>query len=176
MVTSMVRLLFFVVMLASTPVLARAIVAEKLPPQAGGAPTGPRDLSSGPAEPEKPVSVEEQALLLCQTRQLMAGEAGAPVPGVDYEPGVDAYGNPVVPADGQAQPVFDVPEQIDIPINIDVLKTVGVINQPVPGLSTNVGMVSIRKGGQVLFNGQDSGSAIQTYCEQHFNSKTKATQ
>ncbi len=164
--------LFLALMMLSLPAMAQPakVEAEKLAP-----PSPASRVAPAPAKEEaEPVTPEEQALLLCQTQGLMAETNSQPVAGPDYQPGVDAYGKAVTPADGQAQPVYQVPERIDIPLNIDVLKTVGVITTPTPGLSTNVGTVSILKGGQVLFNGQDAGSAVQTYCNTHMTKQQKA--
>lgn len=163
----MIRMLFVVLLLCSTPVLAAEQIkvdAEKLAPIAGTK-TKPGDKPSKPVKEDpdtKPITPEEQAALLCQTTQVMGSTAGA-----DYVPGVDAYGHAVAPADANAGAQFSVPERIDIPLNVDVLNTVGVINQPTPSLSTNMGTISVLKGGQVLYNNQDMTTTVQGYCNTH---------
>lgn len=154
-------------MILTLPALAQQtnVEREKLP--APGAPkkTAPVD------EDEKPATPEEQALLLCQTTQIMGSSpATMTVAGPDYEAGVDAYGRPVAPADGGgASAQYTIPDEISIPLNIKILETVGIA--PQPDLDTNVGNITIRKGGQILYNGQNMTTTVQDYCKKHLDVK-----
>ncbi|MCB1538423.1 MAG: hypothetical protein H6865_06965 [Rhodospirillales bacterium] len=165
------RLLFLVVLLSSGVVCAMDKVEREALPSPG---QGQHSETSPARQVDMAASPEDEALMLCQTVQMMSAQDGggkAGAAGPDYQPGVDAYGRPVVPAEGIAQPVFDLPDRIDIPLNIDLLKKVGIINAPTPDLGTNVGTVSISKGGQVTFNGQDTTASLQSYCAAHYDPK-----
>ncbi len=77
-----------------------------------------------------------------------------PAPDVTYQPGVDAYGREVVPAELNGGAQIQVPETLRIPIEIDLLKRLGI---PVtPGLYESdipIGEV-IYRNGRLTFNGQ----------------------
>ncbi len=77
-----------------------------------------------------------------------------PAPDVAYQPGVDAYGREVVPAELNGGAQIQVPETLRIPIEIDLLKRLGI---PVtPGLYESdipIGEV-IYRNGRFTFNGQ----------------------
>lgn len=111
---------------------------------------------------EKMMDPKEQALMLCQATQIIGSHKGA-----EYEPGVDAYGRPVAPADASAQPEYTVPDRIDIPLDISVLHTVGIVDTPTPELEANAGTVSIFKDGRVLFGNKDKTATLQAYCNKH---------
>lgn len=72
--------------------------------------------------------------------------------GVDYKPGVDVSGKPVVEADLNPSPV-KMPDNISFNITIDVAQ---YLSLPAPELEgiVNVGTVSIEKGGKMTFNGE----------------------
>jgi|GEM_PF-3460809 len=176
MVVSMRKLLILALFLA-TPALAQQtpVKAEKLPPPgakqaapAAVANEGPNPFTQGEG---RPATAAEQALMLCQTKTIMGSTQDANVAGADYQAGVDAYGRPVASANGAATPQYAVPDRIEIPLNIAVLQSTGLITSPAPDLSTNVGNVTILKSGQVLFNNQDITSNVQQFCEKQLNVK-----
>lgn len=72
--------------------------------------------------------------------------------GVDYKPGVDVKGKPVVEADLNPSPV-KMPDNISFNITIDVAQYLGL---PTPGLEglVNVGTINVDKGGKMTFNGE----------------------
>lgn len=111
---------------------------------------------------EKMMDPKEQALMLCQATQIIGSHQGA-----EYQPGVDAYGRPVAPADANAQPQYTVPDRIDIPLDISVLHTIGIVDTPTPELEANAGTVSIFKDGRVLFGNKDKTATLQAYCNKH---------
>lgn len=149
----------FVLAASSATAQDTSVQAEPLQPIAGQKQTG-EEKSAQPVQEEKAATAQEQAALLCQTTDIM-GE----VKGANYEPGVDAYGKVVAPADVSATPVYDIPERIDIPLDIAVLETLGVT--PEPDLHTRVGTISILKGGEVLYNDQEMTSTVQAFCLKH---------
>ncbi|MBU6474384.1 MAG: hypothetical protein KGQ70_00325 [Alphaproteobacteria bacterium] len=92
-------------------------------------------------------------------------------PGVDYQPGVDADGNPVVPADITPSPVT-LPETYSFTLNVDAAKYLGLT---VPAGSQGlmpVGKVTVdTKTGAATWNGQPmEGEAVATlkdWCAKH---------
>lgn len=115
----------------------------------------------------EPITPEQQAALICQTADIMGGQ----VQGADYVAGVDAYGNPVAPADVNEQPEFTVPDEVQVPIAVDVMAALGVTNPAVEGKAT-IGTLTVLKGGKLLYNGQDITNSVEGYCRDHVK-KTK---
>jgi hypothetical protein len=77
-----------------------------------------------------------------------------PAPGVAYQPGVDAYGREVTPADLNGGAQIQVPETLHIPIEIDLLDRLGIPANPVLYESDiPIGEV-IYRNGRLTFNGQ----------------------
>lgn len=107
---------------------------------------------------ESKLTDEQTAAMLCQAARLMKPEDSA-----EYKAGVDAYGRPVAPADA-GQQAFQVPDRVDIPVHIDILKNMGIVNTPTPALGTDIGTVSVMKGGQIQFNGRDLTNNVTAYC------------
>jgi hypothetical protein len=73
-------------------------------------------------------------------------------PGVEYQPGVDASGNPVAPADIGGTPQLKPPQRIVVPIT-DYLAArlggaAGTLSPQIP-----IGTVTL-EGTQLMFNGQ----------------------
>jgi hypothetical protein len=80
-------------------------------------------------------------------------------PGVAYEPGVDAYGNPVAPADlpGSNQQL-NLPPLIAIPIDVDLQDRYHIpANSPLFEGDAQIGIVVADLNGNVTFNGQPLG-------------------
>jgi len=77
-----------------------------------------------------------------------------PAPDVAYQPGVDAYGREVVPADLNGGTPIEVPETLHIPIEIDLLDRFGIPANPALYKSDiPIGEVVYRNG-RLSFNGQ----------------------
>ncbi len=96
-----------------------------------------------------------------ECRQLVEHTAS---PGVNYQPGVDARGRPVTPADlpssgTQIQP----PQSITIDIKQSLAGRFGIpSNSPLLDPSVEVGKITVEDGGRrVLYNGQPLGGAEQ---------------
>ena len=102
-----------------------------------------------------PVRVDRSA---CD--QVVAHVAAADV---TYQPGVDAYGRPVAPADLPGQPRLALPETITIDLSLDLAGRFGF--DPVAGVPLNadarIGVIEVT-GSQVTFNGQPLTSDDQT--------------
>jgi len=78
-------------------------------------------------------------------------------PDVDYQPGVDAHGRPVVPADlGGGSPI-KVPDEITFNIGKDLAKE---FNPKYAGEAV-FGKVTVKKDGRVFWNGQPIGDQSQ---------------
>ena len=85
----------------------------------------------------------------------------------EYKPGVDVHGKPVVEAD-LTPSVVTPPEEYSFPITIDVAKYMGV-NVPVGTMAeAPIGMIKIKKDGEVTFNGKplagEAESALKALC------------
>lgn len=89
-------------------------------------------------------------------------EAHKPQSDVAYQPGIDAYGNAVVPADLNAN-AFQVPSVIKVPLNIDLAER---MTSMVDGLDLEapLGMIEIYQDGRVRYNDQDWGAPVATLC------------
>lgn len=141
----------------AVPVCAQSVPVEpvsrdRLPPP------GYKDSVPNLGHYDNRITDEQTAALLCQATQLMDSTDNA-----EYKPGVDVQGRAVAPADASTQ-AFQIPDRVDIPVNIDILKSVGAITSPTPDLATNVGTVSVMKGGQVQFNGRDLTNNVSAFC------------
>jgi hypothetical protein len=88
-----------------------------------------------------------------------------PDQGVAYQQGVDVYGDPVVPADLERPINFEVLDPIQIPIEIDVLENMQIVNQ-VRGLNldTNVSEILVYTDGRVEYNGQKIEDRVIAAC------------
>lgn len=137
------------------------VEAESLSPLGGEQKKEPPKKANSESEPLTP---EQQATLICQTAEMM----GAGVKGAAYEPGVDAYGRPVVSADVDAgsASAFQVPDEVQVPIAIDVMAALGISNPAVEGKS-QIGTLTVFKGGKLLYNGQDITNTVEGYCHDH---------
>lgn len=96
-------------------------------------------------------------LALCKLRAQQVATNG-----VAYQPGIDVYGKPVVPADvGSAASM--VPDLVRIPLNIDLAQRLGVVPTGAK-MDAEMGYVEIHKDGRVTFNGQDMTNAAAIAC------------
>jgi len=131
---------------AETPAVAPVATPEQLTPEQVAAKTA----AAGAA--------------LCKAVDVMAKDK-IEVPGPDYKPGVDAYGKPVVPAEGtEAQRQYTVPERVDIPLDVNILQAVGLTPQAGLDLKANLGTLTVLQGGQTFYNGQDQSATVNSYC------------
>ena len=158
----------FVLLLATPAFATDAVTAEPLAPLPGAnvLVTGEEANTIIPTEQPVPTEVPPpgavvatpgQASVVCQEYKAMQA-----VQGPDYVPGVDAYGRPVVPADVTNGTSIDVPERMDIAVQIDVAQAMSF---PVPVEANAVpGVVTVFKDGRVLYNNQDVSSQVSSYC------------
>jgi len=78
---------------------------------------------------------------------------------VAYQPGVDVHGNAVAPADLPGSPQMKLPQQIKIPLTINMAKAANLdtstypFNQLGQGTEATLGMLVV-EGDRVTFNGQ----------------------
>lgn len=78
---------------------------------------------------------------------------------VAYQPGVDVHGNPVAPADLPGQPQMQLPAKIQIPLTLNLAKTLNLntssypYNQLGTGTEAQLGTLTV-EGDKVSFNGQ----------------------
>jgi hypothetical protein len=92
-----------------------------------------------------------------------------PAPDVAYQPGVDAYGRAVVPADLAGGAQIQVPETLHIPIEIDLLDRFGIpANPDLYESDIPIGEVVYRNG-RLSFNGQplqdDAAAELSRRCQ-----------
>jgi len=82
-----------------------------------------------------------------------------PAPDVAYQPGVDVHGNAVAPADLPGQPQFKLPDKIEIPLTISLVKALNLNTNQLPasalgpGTEAQLGKITV-EGDKVLLNGQ----------------------
>jgi hypothetical protein len=87
-------------------------------------------------------------------------------PGVEYQPGVDAHGRPVAPADLGGGYQINPPETIVIPIEILVQDRYHIpANSVLWNAKAQVGVVTV-KGDRVYYEGQLLGDAETAALEQ----------
>lgn len=78
-----------------------------------------------------------------------------PDPGVAYRPGVDVQGRAVTPADLGGAPRIDLPEVIEIPIEVDLQDRFGIpANADAFAADAQIGLAELHPDGRVYFNGQ----------------------
>jgi len=81
---------------------------------------------------------------------------------VEYKPGVDVKGKPVVKADINPEATIEIPESISFPLTIEMAKYIGMeIPAGVKTGETNLGYVEVREDGAVLFNGKPLGGEAE---------------
>ena len=84
-----------------------------------------------------------------------------PAPDVAYKPGVDVRGRAVAPADLGGAPQIKIPDQINIPITVDLQKRLNIPANPnLFKPEADLGMVTFQ-GTQVFYNGQPIGDTAQ---------------
>ncbi len=93
---------------------------------------------------------------------------------VEYKPGVDVHGKPVVPAD-LGQPLNNF-ETIEIPVELDLAQKFGLNTPAGIELKPYVALVSIHKDGKVDYNGQDISKQAYQLCNEGKNDEPAASQ
>ena len=81
-----------------------------------------------------------------------------PAPGVAYQPGVDARGRKVAPADINAAPQIRVPETITFDAAADLRRFGIPASSPLFQPNVHVGRVDVQQDGRVFFNGERLGN------------------
>ena len=94
-------------------------------------------------------------------------------PGVNYVPGVDADGNPVVPADINPSPVT-LPRTYSFTLNVNAANYLGLTVPPGTQGLMPVGQVTIYKDGTATWNGQEMSGAAVAQLEAYCGVKTPA--
>ena len=89
-----------------------------------------------------------------------------PDAGVAYQPGVDVYGKPVVPADINADPMGLNGQSIVIPLSIDMAKRLQGQNIPGLDMTSTLGFIEVAPNGRVTYNGQDLTGQVHMLCDQ----------
>ncbi len=85
--------------------------------------------------------------------------------GVDYKPGVDVRGRPVVPADINA-PVIDVPDMMVVPLSIDLAQRLPSAAAKGLEMTGTAGFLEVWKNGRITYNGQDVTPQVYLLCGQ----------
>ncbi len=98
-----------------------------------------------------------------------------PSPDVAYQPGVDAYGRAVVPADLNGGAQIQAPETLHIPIEIDLLDRFGIpANPALYNADVPIGEVVYRNG-RLTFEGQplqnDAAAELSRRCQKILTGK-----
>lgn len=93
-------------------------------------------------------------------------EQHKPSADVNYQPGVDVHGKPVVPADINAAPPMAVDGPIVIPLSIDMAQRLQGQNIEGLDMTSTLGFIEVRPGGRVAYNGRDLTDQIQILCDQ----------
>jgi hypothetical protein len=127
------------------------------PAQAQSATGGASAQNSASAPPRIEVRVDSTA---CQSLIEYKEPAG-----VEYQPGVDAKGRHVAPADLNGVPDIKLPDSIDVPLTLDVLENSGVtVPEGMEG-KASLGKLTF-KGNAVYLNGQRLGGRDTAALEQ----------
>ena len=114
---------------------------------------------------------EEAPVVGVSAEDCRAVVAHQPAPDVAYQPGVDALGRPVAPADLGGAPQIRLPDPLVIPITIDLaerldLSTAAGALEP----ELQVGVVTVDRSGRVTFNGvpltSDDQVALEAACRE----------
>ena len=103
-----------------------------------------------------------------KTKDDICGAYKAYIPdnNVEYQAGVDAYGNAVTPADIYPDP-YEIPKMITVPLTLDLGRYLNVPVDPrVVPFSDSLGTISIdTKENRIYYKGQEITRQIYTYCQ-----------
>lgn len=81
-----------------------------------------------------------------------------------YQPGVDARGKAVAPAD-LAAPAVIVPSALRIPLTVDLSQRLNEVLPDGRKLEAQVGVIEVKQDGKVFFNGQDLTGPATAMCD-----------
>lgn len=87
-----------------------------------------------------------------------------PAAGVNYRPGVDVRGRPVVPADLDAPVTPAIPDVMRVPLTIDLAQRFHGNLPAGMEMDAAVGMLDIHRDGRVTYNGRDLTDRARTIC------------
>lgn len=118
------------------------------------------------ATQNKAVKDDNGAEIFIPEKECQYLTAYQPAPGVEYQPGVDVHGKPVMEADVTPS-VIKPPEKYSFDITVEVARYMGLsVPDGVFG-EMKVGTITVDKG-QMLFNGNpvegDAEAALKTIC------------
>lgn len=99
---------------------------------------------------------------ICRSVNVMQGSDH--VYGAEYVGEVDVYGRAVAPADVNSGYAPIVPDKIDIPVRVDVLKAMGIESYAGLDMLPTLGTMTVFKEGRVFFNGRDLTPEFQVIC------------
>ena len=107
------------------------------------------------AQQRQPLTPEQGGLVVLKRADCTRLTAHVPSADATYQPGVDARGRPVVPADLPGTPQIVMPEDVTIAITVDLQQRFGI-----PATSSfykpeaGIGSVVVKPDGSATFNGQ----------------------
>jgi len=84
---------------------------------------------------------------------------------VAYQPGVDVYGKPVVPADVNAAPMGLDQQTIVVPLSVDLAQRLQNLNIAGLKMDGTLGFLEIAPGGRITYNGQDLTGQVHVLCD-----------
>lgn len=98
-------------------------------------------------------------LALCKLRTPHVAAAD-----VSYKPGVDVYGNPVVPADLNFVSAA-IPDIIHVPMSVDLVQRLAHVPDGMK-MKAETGTAEIHKDGRVILNGQELTQKVAAICDE----------
>jgi len=96
--------------------------------------------------------------VVCSVRAQQASKSAA------YQPGVDARGNAVAPADVGGASAMAMPQIMRIPLTVDVAERMNRVLPDGVKLEANMGLIEIMPGGKVMINGRDLSASTDAMC------------
>ena len=117
----------------------------------------------GQAQLRPPLPPEQGGLVVLQRADCARLSAHVPDANVAYQPGVDARGRPVVPADLNPAPPLVLPDEITIAVTVDLQQRFGIpASSSLYKREASIGTVVVRPDGSASFNGQPLTSQEQS--------------
>ena len=123
------------------------------------------------ALPATAAAAETLTMSKAECRKLVRHQPSADVA---YQPGVDVRGRRVAPADLGGGTTIAVPQEIEIPITVELEKTIGAAASGLYKPEANIGKV-VYKNGRAWFNGQPletgANADVVAACRRKINAK-----
>lgn len=125
---------------------------------------------TGEGEPIVDMSVPAENLSDADTvkgeicRSVAAMRGSNTVYSAEYVGDVDVYGRSVAPADLPNDDPQIVPDKIEIPVRVDVLKAIGIETYDHLDMLPTIGTMTVFKEGRVFYNGRDLSRDFQVIC------------